>query len=163
MNPAWLDSTVAWIGAHPHAAGLLVFLVAFCDALAVVGIVVPALPLLFAVGALVGLGHIDGTYAVTCAALGALAGDGLSYWVGYRWGPRLREVWPHDTKFQKRCFELLRAAYVKARYSRHYRITDEELAYLTERIEVLRQVVAKASETRLAALRAAVEPSDKPE
>ena len=94
MNSAWLDSTVAWIGAHPNAAGLLIFLVAFCDALAVVGIVVPALPLLFAVGALVGLGHIDGTYAVACAALGALAGDGLSYWVGKRWGPRLREQWP---------------------------------------------------------------------
>ena len=94
MNPAWLDSTIAWIGAHPHAAGLLVFLVAFCDALAVVGIVVPALPLLFAVGALVGLGYIDGPYALACAALGALAGDGLSYWVGYRWGPRLREHWP---------------------------------------------------------------------
>ena len=94
MNPAWLDSTVAWIGAHPHAAGLLIFMVAFCDALAVVGIVVPALPLLFAVGALVGLGHIDGPYAVACAALGAVAGDGLSYWVGYRWGPRLREHWP---------------------------------------------------------------------
>lgn len=94
MNPAWLDSTIAWIGAHPHAAGLLVFLVAFCDALAVVGIVVPALPLLFAVGALVGLGHIDGPYALACAALGALAGDGLSFWVGHRWGPRLREHWP---------------------------------------------------------------------
>ena len=94
MNPAWLDSTIAWIGAHPHAAGLLVFLVAFCDALAVVGIVVPALPLLFAVGALVGLGHIDGPYALACAALGALAGDGLSYWVGHRWGPQLREHWP---------------------------------------------------------------------
>lgn len=69
--------------------------------------------------------------------------------------PKLREVWPHDTKFQKRCFELLRAAYVKARYSRHYRITDEELAYLTERIEVLRKVVAEASETRIAELRKA--------
>jgi predicted transcriptional regulator len=69
--------------------------------------------------------------------------------------PRLRNVWPHDTKFQKRCFELLRAAYVKARYSRHYRITDEELAYLTERIEVLRDIVREASETRLAALRQA--------
>ena len=45
--------------------------------------------------------------------------------------PRLAEVWPHETKFQKRCFELLRAAYVKARYSRHYKITDEELAYVT--------------------------------
>ena len=94
MNPAWLESTVAWIGAHPHAAGLLIFLVAFCDALVIVGIVVPALPLLFAVGALVGLGHIDGPYAVACAALGALAGDGLSYWVGHRWGPRMRDQWP---------------------------------------------------------------------
>ncbi|MGH1557299.1 hypothetical protein ACRAWD_04620 [Caulobacter segnis] len=28
---------------------------------------------------------------------------------------RLAEVWPSETKFQKRCFELLRAAYVKAR------------------------------------------------
>ncbi|WP_304271560.1 HEPN domain-containing protein [Brevundimonas naejangsanensis] len=71
--------------------------------------------------------------------------------------PSLREVWPHETKFQKRCFELLRAAYVKARYSRHYRITDEELAYLTERIEVLRQVVAETSEKRIAELKLAAE------
>ena len=69
--------------------------------------------------------------------------------------PRLREVWPHETKFQKRCFELLRAAYVKARYSRHYRITDEELAYLSERVEVLRQIATDASQTRLAELRRA--------
>jgi len=71
--------------------------------------------------------------------------------------PRLREVWPQDTKFQKRCFELLRAAYVKARYSRHYRITDEELAYLAERIEMLRQIVTEASEARLVELRRAAE------
>ncbi len=91
MPGAWFDNTVAWIGAHPVAAGGLVFLVAFCDALAVVGIVVPALPLLFAVGALVGLGHIHGPYALACAALGALLGDALSFWIGHRWGPQLRE------------------------------------------------------------------------
>ena len=94
MPNAWFDSTIAWISAHPHAAGLLIFLVAFCDALAVVGIVVPALPLLFAVGALVGLGHVDGPYAVICAALGAFAGDALSYWIGHRWGATLRGHWP---------------------------------------------------------------------
>ena len=71
--------------------------------------------------------------------------------------PRLREVWPHETKFQKRCFELLRAAYVKARYSRHYRITEEELAWLTERIELLRQIVREACEARLAELRRAAD------
>lgn len=67
--------------------------------------------------------------------------------------PRLAEVWPHDTKFQKRCFELLRAAYVKARYSRHYKITEEELAYLTERIAFLRDIVREACEKRLVELR----------
>ena len=91
MQPAWLDGTVAWISAHPVLAGGVIFLIAFCDALAVVGIVVPALPLLFAVGALVGLGHVDGPYAIVCAAAGAFAGDGLSYWLGRRWGPQMRE------------------------------------------------------------------------
>lgn len=94
MTSAWFDGTVAWISAHPVAAGGLVFLVAFCDALAVVGIVVPALPLLFAVGVLVGLGHVSGPYALVAAALGALLGDGLSYWIGRRWGPSMREHWP---------------------------------------------------------------------
>ena len=69
--------------------------------------------------------------------------------------PGLQTVWPHETKFQKRCFELLRAAYVKARYSRHYRITEEELAWLTERIGVLRDVVRDACEQRISDLRKA--------
>ena len=94
MNPAWLDSATAWISAHPIAAGALVFLIAFCDALVVVGIVVPALPLLFAVGALIGLGHVNGPYALACAALGAFCGDLLSYWIGRRWGSQLRQRWP---------------------------------------------------------------------
>jgi membrane protein DedA with SNARE-associated domain len=89
-----IDGSIAWISAHPVAAGGLIFLIAFGDALAVVGMVVPALPLLFAVGVLVGTGHVDGTYALACAALGAFTGDGLSYWVGHRWGYRLREHWP---------------------------------------------------------------------
>ncbi|MFC7301295.1 bifunctional DedA family/phosphatase PAP2 family protein [Cognatiluteimonas weifangensis] len=94
MPSAWFDNAVAWISAHPVAAGGLIFLIAFCDALAVVGIAVPALPLLFAVGALVGLGHVSGPYAIACAALGALLGDALSFWIGRRWGPHLREHWP---------------------------------------------------------------------
>jgi len=93
MPTAWLDSLVAWISAHPLAAGLLIALIAFCDALAVIGIVVPALPLLFAVGALIGLGHIDGPYALACAAVGAFVGDGLSFWIGHRWGSHLSEQW----------------------------------------------------------------------
>jgi len=67
--------------------------------------------------------------------------------------PRLAEAWPHETKFQKRCFELLRSAYVKSRYSKHYKISDEELAYVTERVAVLREIVRDAAEARLSELR----------
>ncbi|NQE65292.1 HEPN domain-containing protein [Caulobacter sp. RHG1] len=68
--------------------------------------------------------------------------------------PSLAEIWPTDTKFQKRCYELLREAYVKARYSPHYRITTAELAWLEERIGMLRDRVQALGEARLAALRA---------
>jgi membrane protein DedA with SNARE-associated domain len=94
MHGAWFDNIVAWIGAHPQAAGLLIFAIAFCDAVIVLGAIVPALPLMVAIGVLIGMGEIAGPYAVACAALGAFAGDGLSYWIGRRWGNALRGVWP---------------------------------------------------------------------
>lgn len=65
---------------------------------------------------------------------------------------RLADVWPNETKFQKRCFELLRAAYVKARYSRHYKVSDEELTWMVERIDILKAVVQAACEAKLKAL-----------
>lgn len=63
---------------------------------------------------------------------------------------RLREAFPSETKFERRCFELLRAAYVKARYSKHYRITAPELAWLTERVGVLSGQVKAICEERIA-------------
>jgi predicted nucleotidyltransferase/HEPN domain-containing protein len=66
--------------------------------------------------------------------------------------PRLKEVWPRAMKFERRCYELLREAYVKARYSRHYRITDEQLAWLSGRVELLQRVVREVCEERIATL-----------
>ena len=71
MLPEFFENTVAWIGDHPLAAGLVIFLIAFADSVIILGAVVPALPLLFAIGVLIGLGEISGPYAVACAALGA--------------------------------------------------------------------------------------------
>ncbi len=66
--------------------------------------------------------------------------------------PTLKVVWPSENKFQRRCYELLRAAYVKARYSRHYRITAEELAWLGERITLLQTLVRQACIDRIETL-----------
>jgi uncharacterized protein len=66
--------------------------------------------------------------------------------------PQLKAVWPRETKFERRCYELLREAYVKARYSRQYRITDEQLEWLSGRVELLQRIVREVSEERIATL-----------
>jgi predicted nucleotidyltransferase/HEPN domain-containing protein len=54
---------------------------------------------------------------------------------------RLVHVWPNDNRKERAMFEKLKDAYVKARYSKHYRISADELAWLSERVEELGQVV----------------------
>ena len=66
--------------------------------------------------------------------------------------PRLKEVWPRESKFERRCYELLREAYVKARYSRHYRITAEQLGWLSGRVELLQRIVRELCEERITEL-----------
>ncbi len=73
---------------------------------------------------------------------------------------RVADAWPRETKFERRCFELLREAYVKARYSKHYKISGEELAWLTERVEVLRGLTKTVCEERLLTLRERAEASE---
>lgn len=65
---------------------------------------------------------------------------------------RLVYVWPGDTRAERSRFEKLKEAYVKARYSRHYRITPEELDWLATQIEELGRVVHLISQERIAAL-----------
>lgn len=55
--------------------------------------------------------------------------------------PRLIEAWPRETKADRARFEKLKAAYIKARYSKHYRITEDELAWLGAHVEALGRVV----------------------
>lgn len=66
---------------------------------------------------------------------------------------RLVEALPRGAKFEQRAFELLRRAYVDARYSSHYKISDDELAWLQDRIGVLQILVGDMCEERLSALR----------
>ena len=66
--------------------------------------------------------------------------------------PSLIEAWPRGDRFSRRCFELLRQAYVNARYSPHYEISGEELAWLSERVAVLQDLVKLACEQHLATL-----------
>lgn len=63
--------------------------------------------------------------------------------------PELATVWPRKHRFPRRCFELLRQPYVNARYSPHYEITAEELAWIGEQVALLQDLVRAACERRL--------------
>lgn len=65
---------------------------------------------------------------------------------------RLTYIWPQDNRKQRAMFEKLKEAYVKARYSKHYRISAEELAWLGERVEELGRVVHEICSERIAQL-----------
>jgi predicted nucleotidyltransferase/HEPN domain-containing protein len=65
---------------------------------------------------------------------------------------RLAYVWPTDSRRERAMFEKLKDAYVKARYSKHYRITAEELGWLGARVEELAGVVAAVCLERIEAL-----------
>ncbi len=94
MTLTTLQPLLDWIQNHPGLAGLVVFLVAAAESLAIVGILVPGIVIMLGVGALIGLGVLDFWVTVLWATVGAVAGDGVSYWLGRHFDKQLRSLWP---------------------------------------------------------------------
>lgn len=65
---------------------------------------------------------------------------------------RLAEAWPRDQRRFSAWFNTLNEAYVKARYSSHYEISREALAWLEERTAELHRLVRTSCEEHLARL-----------
>jgi|TARA_R110001606_G_scaffold266885_1_gene415806 predicted nucleotidyltransferase/HEPN domain-containing protein len=70
---------------------------------------------------------------------------------------RLVDAWPRELRVDRARFEKLKEAYVKARYSKHYRISEEELTWLGERTEELGSVVHQVCSERISKLESAVQ------
>lgn len=70
-----------------------------------------------------------------------------------RASPRLFHAWPRATQKERARFEKLKDAYVKARYSKHYRISEDELGWLATQIEELGRLVHSVCTERIEQLR----------
>lgn len=90
----WLQAFIDLVAQHPHWAGLLVFVTAMAEAIAVVGLFVPGTAILIGIGAVAGLGELPLWPILIWATLGAIAGDGISYWLGHRYKEPIRSSWP---------------------------------------------------------------------
>tara|TARA_R110000787_G_scaffold52178_1_gene122970 strand:+ start:1231 stop:2154 length:924 start_codon:yes stop_codon:yes gene_type:complete len=67
--------------------------------------------------------------------------------------PRLIQAWPRATRIDRRRFELLKRAYVEARYSASYEIGNEDLDALLQSARALREMVETVSRERVETLR----------
>ncbi|MDR6835099.1 MULTISPECIES: HEPN domain-containing protein [unclassified Sphingopyxis] len=67
---------------------------------------------------------------------------------------RLVDAWPREKREDRARFEKLKEAYVKARYSKHYRITEEELTWLGGCVDELGRAVHAICSERIAELEA---------
>jgi len=88
---AWL---IDWIQQYPVLTGAFIFCVAMLESLVLVGLPVPGAALIIAFGALIALGHLDFTNTMLLCIAGAIAGDGISFWIGYHYQEQLKNIWP---------------------------------------------------------------------
>ena len=66
---------------------------------------------------------------------------------------RLADAFPRDQHRERAWFNTLNEAYVKARYSKHFKISEEALLWLTERTAVLYELVQQVCEEHIVRLR----------
>ncbi|MBB71891.1 MAG: hypothetical protein CMF50_05780 [Legionellales bacterium] len=90
----YLQPLFTWLHQNPGWAGIITFLIAFGESLAIVGLIVPGSVMLTAIGALVGADIIPMKPIFIWAILGAIAGDGVSYHLGRHFKDHINDFWP---------------------------------------------------------------------
>lgn len=70
-----------------------------------------------------------------------------------KYSPELRKIFPRNTKEEKRLFELLRLAYVEARYNAAFMVTQGDIAALMPKVEMLRDTTEHICKDQIEAYR----------
>jgi hypothetical protein len=63
--------------------------------------------------------------------------------------PALLTVFPRATDGEKQCFDLLKRAYVEARYNPGYKIAKAQLEYLAQRVKKLQRLTKRICQARI--------------
>ena len=82
LNNEWLGPTIAFM--------------ALIESLVVVGLLVPGVPIMFALGAMAGAGAMDPVTMLVWGIAGAAIGDGISFQLGYHYHQKVRHWWPFN-------------------------------------------------------------------
>lgn len=87
----------AWLAAHEQWILISVAVMAFLESLAIVGIIVPGVALLFATAAAAGSVHLPLFDILAAGFIGAVLGDGISFFLGRHYHHVIRKLPPFSS------------------------------------------------------------------
>ena len=91
---SYFATIIDFVSAHPYYAYCAIFLVALSEAIPVVGTVVPGSTLVVAISALAAEAGANSWLLLVAATVGAIVGDGVSFWAGQRYHREILSSWP---------------------------------------------------------------------
>ncbi|MBS1222683.1 MAG: hypothetical protein H6R23_2303 [Proteobacteria bacterium] len=94
MQSEFVNTLFAWVAAHPGWMSFVIFASAAAESLTIVGVIIPGALVMFSLGALIGLGHVDFWSAYWWSTWGAIVGDAISFWIGRVFHQGIRRIWP---------------------------------------------------------------------
>lgn len=94
MSGGWFTDVTTWVAANPGWLTFALFATALAESLAIAGVIVPGVALLFALAMLAGNSGMALPETLLWAGLGAVAGDTSSFALGRFLQGRLHSVWP---------------------------------------------------------------------
>lgn len=83
-----------WVISHHEHAWWVIFLIAFAESMVILGILVPGLPFMLMLGGLIATNVLDPWLVIFWCIVGAVVGDGLSFWIGKHYRYRILNRWP---------------------------------------------------------------------
>jgi membrane protein DedA with SNARE-associated domain/membrane-associated phospholipid phosphatase len=83
-----------WVHLHPHYGLHIAFLVAFVESIAIIGTIIPGAVTMTAIGSLIGAQILPFWISILWIIAGALCGDLLSFFAGYKYKNQLKNMWP---------------------------------------------------------------------
>ncbi|MFZ0693586.1 MAG: DedA family protein [Alphaproteobacteria bacterium] len=89
-----------FIATYSAWAALIILAAAFGESLAFLSLQIPGTVILLAAGALLPRGILPVWPVLIAVVVGAILGDGISYWIGWRFGHEVHRVWPF-TKYSE--------------------------------------------------------------
>jgi len=87
-------SIIASVEQHQAWGVPIVFALAFCESFAFISLLVPATGILLGVGGLIAAAELGFWPMWIAAALGAIVGDWLAYWLAFHFKNRVLRTWP---------------------------------------------------------------------